>query len=53
MSVLDGHDVVLYSDSVEDTVSLDCEPKMGVDEWSGSGNYNLKENNYYLNCARI
>jgi hypothetical protein len=39
VSVLDGHDGVFYSDSVEDTVWLDCDSEMGVDEWSGMGNY--------------
>ena len=52
VSVLDGHDVVLNSgDSAED--SLDCDSKMGVDEWSGMGNYNKEKQLLFKYCTKF
>jgi hypothetical protein len=47
----DGHDGVLNSgDSAED--SLDCDSEMGVDEWSGMGNYNKEKQLLFKFCTK-
>jgi hypothetical protein len=52
VSVLDGHDLVLNSgNSAED--SLDCDSEMGVDEWSGMGNYNKEKQLLFKYCTKF
>jgi hypothetical protein len=52
MSVLDGRDVVLnLDDSAED--SLDCDSEMGVDDWSGMGNYNKEKQLLFKYCTKF